>query len=152
MIRYALKCRNDHGFESWFASAAAFDTLARSGHVACPDCGSTEVEKTLMAPSVRPGGRVSGLPAEVPAAPPAERPLSAPSHPMEAAMKALRAQIEKSSEYVGPRFASEARAIHGGEAPDRIIHGEARLDEVRDLIDEGVPVAPLPFAPSRKTN
>ncbi|WP_102222692.1 DUF1178 family protein [Acidimangrovimonas sediminis] len=152
MIRYALRCTQDHGFESWFASAEAFDGLVRVGMVSCPECGSTEVEKSLMAPSVRPGRKATAEPAA--AVPPegGARPLSAPAHPMEAALKALRRHVEENSEYVGDRFASEARAIHGGEAPDRIIHGEARPDEVRDLIEEGVPVSPLPFAGPRKTN
>lgn len=163
MIRYALKCTNGHGFESWFASAGAFDKLAGAGMVACPDCGSTEITKSLMAPSVRPARKSAAAPAETsvpetvaasePAAAEAKaHPLSTPSHPMEAALKALRAHVEKNSEYVGARFSREVRAIHGGEAPDRMIHGEARIDELREMLDEGMPVAPLPFGPARKTN
>ncbi|GHE02661.1 hypothetical protein U879_18415 [Defluviimonas sp. 20V17] len=150
MIRYALKCANDHGFESWFASAEAYDSLLSTGRVSCPECGISKVGKTLMAPSVRPGRAAA---AEAPApADAASRPLSVTSHPMEAALKALRKHLAENSEYVGPRFASEARAIHGGEAPERVIHGEARLDEVRELMEEGLPVTPLPIAPGRKTN
>lgn len=151
MIRYALRCTNDHGFESWFASASAFDTLAGSGMVACPECGSAKVEKSLMAPSVNSGRKPAGQkPAGDEAQ--ADRPLSVASHPMEAALKALRKHIDTKSEYVGTRFAKEARAIHGGESPDRLIHGEARLDEVKQLLDDGVPITPLPFAPERKIN
>lgn len=152
MIRYALKCSNEHGFESWFASAEAYDTLARSGMVSCPACGSAEVDKTLMAPSVRPARTAATQEAPQAPANAAARPLSVASHPMEAALKALRKHIETHSEYVGKQFATEARAIHGGEAPDRLIHGEARLDEVRELLEDGVPLTPLPFATDRKTN
>ncbi|MBD3765289.1 MAG: DUF1178 family protein, partial [Rhodobacterales bacterium] len=81
-----------------------------------------------------------------------DRPLSAPQTEVEAALAALRRQIEETSDYVGLNFAAEARAMHTGETPARPIWGEARPDEARALIDEGVPVAPLPFVPPRRTN
>lgn len=145
MIRYALKCRDDHAFESWFQNAAAYDALAAAGHVACPVCGSADVEKSLMAPSV---AVKSGATPAVPARPD----LSTPSNPLEEAMTALRRQIEDKSEYVGMNFATEARRIHQGDAPERAIYGEARPDEAKKLIEDGVPVAPLPFLPGRKAN
>ncbi len=147
MIRYALKCGSDHAFESWFQSVAAFDSLDRSGHVACPVCGSTDVAKTLMAPAVRAARDAAPLPAPVP-----DRPLAAPASKIEAALAALRREVEKNSDYVGLNFAAEARAIHAGDAPERSIYGEARPEEARKLIEDGVPVAPLPFIPQRKTN
>ena len=81
-----------------------------------------------------------------------ERPLSAPASPAEQALAELRSQIEKESDYVGKDFAREARRIHDGEAEARQIHGEARLDEARQLLEDGVPVMPLPFATNRKAN
>lgn len=144
MIRYALKCPDGHGFESWFQSASAYDALATAGHVSCPVCGSSKVEKTLMAPAVQ---ATRETPAE-----PARPALAAPSNPVEEALAALRRQVEENSEYVGMNFASEARRIHAGNAPERAIHGEARPDEARKLIEDGVPVAPLPFMPARKRN
>lgn len=140
MIRFSLKCDKDHGFESWFPSGQAFETLKAQGHVACPVCGSATVEKALMAPAVvAPRGE--------------ERPaLTAPANPVEEALAALRRQVEENSEYVGMNFATEARRIHSGDAPERAIHGEARAEEARKLIEEGVPVAPLPFLPARKVN
>ncbi|MFT4149866.1 MAG: DUF1178 family protein [Paracoccaceae bacterium] len=138
MIRYALKCPSDHGFESWFQSSEAYEALRRAGHVACPACGSTQVEKALMAPSVRTDE--------------GERPLSRPAGERERALAELRRQVEANSEYVGMGFAAEARAIHAGDAPERAIYGEARPDEAKALIEEGVPVAPLPFMPVRKAN
>ena len=143
MIRYALTCANDHGFESWFQSADAFDRLVASGMVSCTVCGSEKVAKTLMAPSVRPART---------AAEPGATPLSTPQNPAEMALAAMRRQIEANSDYVGLNFAAEARAIHDGDAPERSIYGEARMDEARQLIEDGVPVAPLPFLPARKAN
>ena len=142
MIRYALSCKDGHAFESWFKSAAAFDGLAASGHVACPVCGTPEVTKSLMAPAVAHAAK------PVPPAPS----LSEPANPMEEAMRALRRQVEENSEYVGVNFVTEARRIHDGDAPERAIYGEARPEEAKRLIEDGVPVAPLPFFPARKTN
>jgi len=146
MIRYTVKCSADHAFDSWFQSADAFDALMRAGHVACPVCGSAKVEKALMAPAVRPArNRRASVPAD-------DRPLSAPGSEAEAALAALRREIERNSDYVGLQFAAEARRIHAGDAPERSIYGEARPEEARALIEDGVPVAPLPFVPVRKSN
>ncbi|WP_417587027.1 DUF1178 family protein [Pararhodobacter oceanensis] len=157
MIRYALKCDQDHRFESWFASASAYDTLRKAGHVSCVECGSVEVEKTLMAPAVT----ATKAPKNTPAAPPAKGSADAParaategalSTPREAKLAALRRKVEANSDYVGNNFVSEARAMHLGDAPERPIWGEARIDEAKALVDDGVPVLPLPFIPRSKTN
>lgn len=138
MIRYALSCKADHRFESWFASAAAFESLRDGGRLACPDCGSTEIAKALMAPAV---------------ATREDRPdLTSPRRDIEAALAEMRRKIEATSDYVGMNFAAEARAIHEGEAPERSIYGEARPEEARALLEDGIPVAPLPFLPHRKSN
>ncbi|MGP3695933.1 DUF1178 family protein [Rhodobacter sp. NSM] len=145
MIRYSLRCAADHGFESWFQSSAAFDTLAEASRVTCPVCGSHEIEKVLMAPAVRPTRKAQ--PPEEPA-----RPLATPASELEQALQMLRRQVQENSEYVGMNFAAEARKIHAGESPERAIYGEARLEEARRLLEDGVPVAPLPFMPQRKVN
>jgi hypothetical protein len=145
MIRYTLNCDQSHQFESWFHSAAAFDRLLAAGMVACAECGSAKVEKGLMAPAVRPGRKA--------AAKADARPLSSPpATPAELALMAMRKEIEKNSEYVGMNFAKEARKIHVGDAPERAIYGEARPEDARSLIEDGVQVSALPFMPSRKTN
>jgi hypothetical protein len=144
MIRYSLKCAADHSFESWFQSAAAFDALADTGHITCPFCSSAEISKSLMAPAVTPA-RKAGVPS-------LEKPLSTPANPQEKALAALRAEVEANSDYVGKGFVAEARKMHEGTAPSRAIHGEARLDEAKKLIDDGVPIMPLPFLPPRKVN
>ena len=134
MIRYALRCNDGHEFESWFRSAADFDRLSEAGQVGCPSCGGTGITKTLMAPAI-----------------PSERPL-APLTPEESALGRLRRQIEANSDYVGLGFAAEARAMHEGDKPSRAIHGEARPEDARKLIEDGIPVAPLPFRPRQRSN
>lgn len=130
--------------------------------VSCAVCGNTAVEKAMMAPRVRPA-RSAAQPQETPtpeanAAPPAAMPapapgpLSAPASPAEQALKELRGHVESNSDYVGNDFASEARAIHDGDAPERAIYGVAKPEEAKALIEDGVPVAPLPFNIGRKTN
>lgn len=154
MIRYSLKCTDGHGFESWFQSAEAYDKLQGAGLVACTMCGSTKVEKALMAPRVRPSRKAAAepaAPAEVPTAP-QQTTLSSPSSELEKAITALKQQVEANSDYVGKNFAKEARDMYLGESPQRAIHGEAKPEEARALIEEGVPVLPLPFLPNRKTN
>jgi hypothetical protein len=150
MIRYSLKCAAGHGFESWFQNAAAFASLSLAGQLNCPVCGSGQVEKELMAPVVRPARQTEGQASPAPS--PARPDLSAPASDLEEAIAALRRHVTETSDYVGMNFAAEARRIHAGEAPARSIHGEARPDEARAMIDEGLPVAPLPFLPARKVN
>ena len=147
MIRYSLKCEAGHGFDSWFQNAEAFSALKGARQVTCPFCGTTSVEKSLMAPAVRPARKAETRPA--PQDPPK---LSEPQSELEAAFAALRRQIEENSDYVGMNFAAEARRMHLGEVPERPIHGEAKPEEARKLIEDGVPVAPLPFLPARKVN
>ena len=146
MIRYTLKCPSDHDFESWFQSATAFDTLLKSGHLTCPACGSADVAKSLMAPTVRPARGAAAVTTKT-------RPnLSRPGNDMETAFAAMRKQVEENSEYVGMNFVAEARRIYDGDAPERSIYGEAKPEEARRLIEDGVPVAPMPFMPARKVN
>ena len=149
MIRYSLKCEAGHGFESWFQNADGFAALQTLGQVACPVCGSVSVDKSLMAPSVQPARKAS---AAVPGGKASPGPLTAPGTDLEAAIATLRKNIEENSDYVGMNFASEARKMHDGETPSRPIHGEARPDEARAMIEDGLPVAPLPFLPARKVN
>lgn len=145
MIRYALKCSNDHAFDGWYASAAAFDGLVAAGHVDCPVCGTTEVATSLMAPQVRAGREAVPETAGRGA-------LSVPQSEMERKLAALRRHVEANAEHVGPSFADRARAMHDGREPAKPIWGETRPAKARALIEDGVPVAPLPFLPTRKAN
>lgn len=148
MIRYALTCQNDHHFDSWFQSGDAFEKLQAAAMVTCAICGDTDIRKSIMAPRI---GKASDISTN-PTMPQPERPLSAPASTAEQAFKELRAKVEATSEDVGKNFASEARKMHHGETPERAIYGEAKPHEAKALIEEGVPVLPLPFMPSRKTN
>lgn len=149
MIQYSLKCDNDHSFDSWFQSGPAFEKLQAAGMVACAICGSTDVKKSVMAP------RVSTSRDKASDAKPSQpdiKPLSQPASAAEQALKELKTQIEKNSTYVGENFATEARAMHLGEAPERQIYGEAKPEDAKKLIEDGIPVTPLPFMTGRKTN
>ena len=137
MIRYALRCENGHDFDSWFQSAEAYDRARSSGFATCPECGSAKVDKALMAPGVRTARKAA---------------LSEPEGDKEKALAELRKKIESESEYVGLNFAKEARAMHEGDVPHRAIYGEAKIDEAKRLIEDGVPVAPLPFTPKARVN
>lgn len=146
MIRYALKCRNDHSFESWFKSAEAYDSLRAVGMVACPECHDTEVEKSLMAPQVRPGRKKASGEA------PKQPVTNAPNPELAEAIRAIRRHVEEHSDYVGDKFAKEARAMHEGDMPHRSIYGEVGPEEARKLMEDNVPAVPLPFIPKQKTN
>lgn len=137
MIRYALLCEHDHDFEGWFGSSETYDDQQTRGLLECPMCGSKAVRKAVMAPAV-----VSARPA----GPPAEM-----REMMMQAAHEVRRHVEDNFDYVGEHFADEARAMHKGETDERGIYGEASGSEVQALMEEGVPVAPLPPKPPRKT-
>jgi len=150
MIQFTLKCDQDHRFDSWFKSAAAFDALAQAGHISCAVCGSSQVSKGMMAPRVSTGkSQIEVEPVVKDAAPTPV--LSEPKGEVEAAIKALREKVEATSDYVGADFVRQARAMHAGDAPERSIYGEARLDQAKELVEEGVQLMPLPFRPKRST-
>ena len=134
MIRFHLKCEQNHKFESWFQSGDAFDKLVAAGMVNCTSCGSTKVSKSIMAPAVSTSSEIT-----------------APK-PNETAIAALREKVEANSDYVGKGFAKEARDMHDGVVPERPIYGEANLQEAKKLVEDGIPVIPLPFMPRKKTN
>ena len=155
MIQFTLKCAAGHSFDSWFQSADACDRLIAGGMTSCAICGTTQVEKALMAPHVA----RSSSPGAHPSAPdgaadshPEPTLRDQPGTPAAQALAELRRRIERTSEYVGANFAREARDMHAGLTQDRPIHGEARPEEARKLLEEGVPVIPLPFVPRRKSN
>ncbi|MCO5733707.1 DUF1178 family protein [Rhizobium sp. SSA_523] len=138
MIRYSLACDSGHGFEGWFSESADFERQVESGLLTCPVCGSGKVSKSLMAPSVATARQKE------------ERQKVAMDVARQEAIAKLKeavAAIKATAEDVGERFPEEARKMHYGEADTRGIIGQASLAEVRDLIDEGIEVAPLPVLP-----
>ncbi|HTI67232.1 MAG TPA: DUF1178 family protein [Caulobacteraceae bacterium] len=134
MIRYALLCDQEHPFEAWFGSSDGYDDQVARGLIECPFCASHAVRKQIMAPAVTGTKRTA---AAIPAA--------AQTVMMEAAEKARR-HVEDNFDYVGDRFAQEARDIHDGDSEARNIYGEATPPEVRALVEDGIQVAPLPPA------
>jgi len=162
MIRFTLRCPDGHEFEAWFRNGDTYDRQAKRGEVRCPDCGSPKVTKAIMAPSIAKGGRAA--PVEAPAAndkpsAAAEPRATAASEPtaagepaamhvagkMREALREMRAFIEKNAEYVGPRFADEARKMHKGESQERSIYGEASDQDADALKDEGIEFGRIPW-------
>ena len=155
MIIFDLKCAPaGHVFEAWFGSSGDYADQQARGLVACPLCGSAEVGKAVMAPSVgAKGNRSTPVAAlggsqddrEAPAAPELFSGDPESVKTMLAAVAAVQRKLLEGSESVGDRFAEEARAIHVGEKEKRAIHGRASRAEAESLIEDGIPVAPLPF-------
>jgi hypothetical protein len=140
MISYNLTCSNGHEFEGWFNNSAAYDEQAARHLVECPTCGDTQVEKGLMAPAIGAKTAVREGRAEKAAA----------LRKMRKLMREVREHVETNFDDVGREFPEEARKIYYGEAEDRPIYGDATEDEAKDLAEEGVPVARLPW-PKKKT-
>jgi hypothetical protein len=133
MILFTLRCAHSHEFEGWFRDGDRFEAQQRAGEIACPECGDTSVEKAVMAPRV--GRSREAMPSMSPAQ-------------FRAALVEMRRQIETNCDYVGARFAEEARRIHYGEIDAHSIYGEASEDESRELADEGISFGRIPWIPT----
>lgn len=137
MIKFGLICEREHAFDGWFRSNDDFDRQKKRGLVECPACGSAKVEKALMAPAVSTGRKKDKI-------------ALAMNESQKQAMqqlKALSQKMRENSDYVGDKFADEARKIHFGETEARGIYGEATPDEAKGLIDDGVEFMPIPTFP-----
>ena len=156
MIVFDLECRaGGHRFEGWFSSSEDFASQQERGLLTCPECGSADVGKAVMAPNLGRKGNQGGgetLPAK-------PQPMSRGTLPPEAMqmmqkLALMQAEALKQSRWVGDKFAEDARAMHYGEQDMESIHGQATIEEARDLLEEGIEVAPLPFpvAPAGKAN
>jgi hypothetical protein len=154
MIVYDLACTQGHRFEGWFGSSADYEDQRARGLLACPTCGAADVSKAPMAPAVPAKGN-----SRQEVLPPQTRPMANTPMPPEvqkalAALAKAQAEALKNSTWVGDRFVEETRKMHYGERDEAPIHGQASLAEAKALIEEGVPVVPLPFpvAPPEKLN
>ncbi len=145
MIRYALGCDKGHAFESWFRDSAAYDKQAKRGLVTCPHCGSSRIEKQLMAPSVATSERREAAAEPAPRAQVAM--AGAEAQEMRRLLKQLRDHVKANADDVGADFPELARKMHFDEIEKRSIYGEASLEEAKSLIDDGVDVHPLPMLP-----
>jgi hypothetical protein len=130
MILFTLRCTSGHEFEGWFRDGDGFEAQQKAGEISCPECGDTSVEKAVMAPRLA-RSRQSSLPMS-----PAQ---------FRAALLEMRRQVETNCDYVGDRFAEEARRIHYGEIGPHGIYGEASEEESRELIDEGIKFGRIPW-------
>jgi hypothetical protein len=138
MIKYALGCAEGHAFDSWFSDSASYDKQRKRGFVACPECGSTRVDKAIMAPAVVGGDR-----ATVQAVP--ELVVDDRRRQAREFFVRMRREIEANTDDVGAKFPDVARAIHFGDEPERAIRGRASLAEAKSLLEDGVAVMPLPM-------
>jgi hypothetical protein len=137
LIRFSLSCDHDHEFEAWFRSNDDFDRQKKRGLVDCPTCGSSKVQKALMAPAVSTGRKREKIALA----------MNDMQKKAMAEMKALSEKIRENADYVGDKFAEEARKIHFGETEQRGIYGEATLDEAKSLAEDGVGFMPIPVFP-----
>ena len=162
MIKYGLTCDNDHNFDGWFGSSSDFDSQRKRGLLECPVCGSSGVEKSLMSPAVVGSSSSESPSSSASSGSSGSSDSSSDSsdssssdvalvdsdrRELLAKMKELRDELTSKAENVGSRFADEARKIHYGESDARGIFGEADPETVEDLLDEGIPVLPLPSLP-----
>lgn len=138
MIRYSLVCDNAHSFEGWFSGSADFDRQVEAGLLTCPACSSAAISKSLMAPSVSTARRQEEKQAVA---------MDLAQKQVMAKIREAVAAIKANAEDVGEKFPEEARKIHYGEADARGIIGQASFADVRELLDEGIEVAPLPVLP-----
>jgi hypothetical protein len=154
MIHYQLRCHGGHGFDGWFKDSAGFDSQAGAGLLSCPVCGDANVARALMAPSLGRKQKSVVLDAEtakpvaapVPAMDVGGGPMPLPDQ-MRAVLQRIRAEVESKCDYVGPRFAEEARRIHDGDAPARAIYGESTPEQAESLADDGIEVTRVPWIP-----
>jgi hypothetical protein len=137
MIKYALNCAEGHAFDSWFPDSAAYETQRKRGFVACPECGSTRIDKAIMAPAIVGAERSPGEPKT-------EVLMDDPRQRVREMVARLKREIEANTDDVGQRFPEVARSIHRGDEPERAIRGKASASEARALIEEGVGVLPMP--------
>ena len=155
MIVFDLACQDaGHVFEIWFGSSTDYEDQKARGLVSCPYCGSADIGKAVMAPNVAAKGnsRSDSKPVSLPAA--ANVPPVAQFKEMVAKLAEVQARMLENSDYVGTKFADEARSMHLGEQEARPIHGQTTPEEARALVEEGVPVAPLllPVLPPESRN
>lgn len=143
MIVFDLKCGEAHVFEAWFGSSSDYEAQKERGLLSCPLCGNAEIAKAVMAPAVSAKGNARAdaraLPMHVAGG------EDARIKQMLGALADMQKAMIESSEYVGHRFAEEARAIHYGETDARGIYGETSADEAAQLRDEGIEAMPLLF-------
>ena len=131
MIKYSLKCNKDHVFEALFSVSSSFEKQNKKKLISCPSCGSLRIEKSIMAPNISPKGQSS-------------KESIQKKDNVEVLLNKARKNIEANFDYVGDKFADEARSMHYGEKDEREIYGETTIEDAVELIEEGINVHPVP--------
>jgi len=131
MIKYSLRCESDHVFEAWFSDSESFEKQNKKNLISCLTCSSTKIKKDIMAPRISSGKQKTNR-------------LNQKKDKIEMILNKVRKHVESNFDYVGDKFADEARAIHYGEKEEREIYGETSIDDAVELIEEGINVEPLP--------
>ena len=131
MIKYSLECNQSHTFDAWFSDSLNFEKQNKNNQISCPNCSSLKIKKSIMAPSIPSKNYKSDL-------------LNEKKDKVEVVLSKVRKHVEDNFDYVGDKFADEARAIHYGEKEEREIYGETSIDDAVELIEEGINVEPLP--------
>ena len=157
MIKFSLVCHDGHDFEGWFQSGTAYEAQVATKQLVCPHCGTHSVDKAIMAPAVAksatskspasetPAPKEVGTPSEAVAAAAAD--MKIPPQELHHLLRQFRQEVHTKAEYVGGKFAEEARRIHFEESPARGIYGEASAEEARELAEDGIPFLPVPRLP-----
>ena len=131
MIKYSLECNQSHTFDAWFSDSLNFEKQNKNNQISCPNCSSMKIKKSIMAPSIPSKNYKSNL-------------LNEKKDKVEVILSKARKHVEDNFDYVGDKFADEARSMHYGEKEEREIYGETTIEDAVDLIEEGVNVKPMP--------
>ena len=131
MIKYSLECNQSHTFDAWFSDSLNFEKQNKNNQISCPNCSSLKIKKSIMAPSIPSKNYKSNL-------------LNEKKDKVEVVLSKVRKHVEDNFDYVGDKFADEARSMHNGEKEEREIYGETTIEDAVDLIEEGVNVKPMP--------
>jgi len=130
MIKYSLECNQSHTFDAWFSDSLNFEKQNKKNQISCPNCSSLKIKKSIMAPSIPSKNYKSDL-------------LNEKKDKVEVVLSKVRKHVEDNFDYVGDKFADEARSMHYGEKEEREIYGETTIEDAVDLIEEGVNVKPM---------
>ena len=137
MILFDLKCDKDHKFEAWFASTDNYEKQLKKMLIVCPYCGSTKIQKSLMAPNIniKYGSKKNVR----------KNKTDSYQRKLENKIKKFKKFIVENTDNVGNNFAEEARKIYYGETKSRPIRGESTEKETKELVEEGIPISKLPW-------
>ena len=141
MIKYNLKCKNKHEFESWFSSSKEFEKLKSKKIIECTFCGTKNVQKSIMSPSVISKEQK-------------EKNIKSRRYikKIKKDLLKMRSFIEKNFKYVGDNLPQEVRNIYYDKSKNKNIYGKATLEETEELREEGIELTTIPWIDNKKDN